>query len=61
MNGPRQAHLAYLTNPERGLVVLTLLEVGKPGDEALSFALNRDQLFRLNSETADILRREVQR
>jgi hypothetical protein len=58
---PRQAHLAYLTNPERGVVVLTVLEAGKPGDEALAFSLNRDQLFRLNAETADILLKEVQR
>lgn len=55
---PRQAHLAYLTNPERGLVLLNVQEQGK---EIERFALNRDQLFRLNSETADILRKEVQR
>lgn len=52
----RPAKLAYLTSPARGETYLHVLE-----DEAgplHSFRISRDQLLRLNAETADILVKE---
>lgn len=52
MNEPRPAQLAFLTDPEHGVV---LLNVQVEGEEILRFKINRDQLFILNKDTADIL------
>ena len=48
------AQLAYLSSPEKGVVWLNV----SVDDELRRVKLNRDQLFRLNSETADILLRD---
>jgi hypothetical protein len=47
-----EAKLAFITNPERREAVLN---VHLEGEEVKRFRLNRDQLFGLNSQTADIL------
>lgn len=49
------AKLAYLTSPEKGE---TYLHVMSEGAELQSFRITRDQLLRLNAETADILVKE---
>lgn len=46
------AQLAFITNPERREAVLN---IQVEGEEMKRFRLNRDQLFSLNSQTADIL------
>lgn len=48
------AQLAYLSSPEKGVVLLNIVI----NDELQRMQLSRDQLFRLNSETADALLRE---
>lgn len=48
------AQLAYLSSPEKGVVLLNVVI----NDELQRVKLTRDQLFRLNSETADALLRE---
>lgn len=52
MTEPRPADLAFLTDPERGVFVLN---VQVEGEELRCFRLNRDQVFNLNKDTADIL------
>jgi hypothetical protein len=47
-----EAKLAFITNPERREAVLN---IQVEGEELQRFRLNRDQLFGLNSQTADIL------
>jgi hypothetical protein len=47
-----QAKLAFLTNPAPGEAVFN---VQVEGEELRRFELTRDQLFNLNSQTADIL------
>jgi len=48
------AQLAYLSSPEKGVVWLNVAI----DDELQRVRLNRDQLFRLNAETADVLLRD---
>lgn len=50
-----EAKLAFLTDPERGVAVLNV----QAGDGELQrFRITRNQLFELNHQTADILRKE---
>lgn len=53
MTDARHAKLAFLTDPEPGVVLLNVQVEGE--DELQRFKLNRDQLFMLNKDTADIL------
>lgn len=52
MTEARPAKLAFLTDPEPGVF---LLNVQLNNDELYRFQINRDQLFILNKDTADIL------
>lgn len=55
MTEPPEAKLAFLTDPERGVTILNV----QVGDEELQrFRINRNHLFELNHQTADILRKE---
>lgn len=54
MTEPRPADVMQLTDPEPGAFVLVLRA---EGGELQRFMLNRDQLFELNHQTADILRK----
>jgi hypothetical protein len=51
MAEPQPAQLAFLTDPEPGVVLLNVQTDG----ELQRFRINRDQLFVLNKDTADIL------
>lgn len=51
MTDPQPAQLAFLTDPEPGVVLLNVQVDG----ELQQFRLNRDQIFILNKDTADIL------
>jgi hypothetical protein len=51
MAEPQPAQLAFLTDPEPGVVLLNVQVDG----ELQRFQINRDQLFILNKDTADIL------
>ena len=53
MTDAHHAKLAFLTDPEPGVVLLNVQVEGE--DELQRFKLNRDQLFILNKDTADIL------
>ena len=53
--GEPLAKAVFLTDPERGV---TLLNVQVEGGEIQRFQINRNQLFELNHQTADILRKE---
>lgn len=55
MIGPSEARLVFLTDPERGT---TLLNVQVGEGELMIFRITRNQLFELNHQTADILRKE---
>jgi len=50
-----EAKLAFLTDPERGVTILNI-QVGE--GELQRFRINRNHLFELNHQTADILRKE---
>ena len=55
MDDLREAKLVFLTDPERGLTIMNV----QVGDEELQrFRINRNHLFELNHQTADILRKE---
>jgi hypothetical protein len=54
MNEPQDAKLAYLTNPDQRVVIIHI-QVGD--GEPAQFRLNREQLFNLNSASADMLLR----
>ncbi len=52
MTQPVDAKLAFLTDPAEGVFVFNVQEEGK---ELQRWRLNRDQMFMLNKQTADIL------
>lgn len=52
MTDPRPAKFAFVTNPSPKEAVFN---VQIEGEELQRFKLNRDHLFGLNSQTADIL------
>lgn len=54
MSEPAPAKFCFLTAPEPGVF---LLNVQEEGEEIRRWQLNRDQLFNLNSQTADILKK----
>lgn len=54
MDAP-EVRLVFLTDPEQGVALLNI-QVGE--GELQRLRINRDQLFRLNHETADILQRQ---
>jgi hypothetical protein len=54
MAEPQPAQLAFLTDPEPGVVLLNVQVDG----ELQRFQINRDQLFILNKDTADIMKIE---
>lgn len=54
MSEPQDAKLAYLTNPDARVVVINIqVDEGEP----VRFRLSREQLFNLNSASADMLLR----
>ena len=52
MPEPIPAHLLFLTDPEPKVC---LLNVQAEGEELRTYRVNRDQLFSLNKQTANIL------
>jgi hypothetical protein len=55
MTDVREARLVFLTDPERGVTVLNV----QVGDEEIQrFQINRNHLFDLNHQAADILVKE---
>jgi hypothetical protein len=55
MNEEPELKFAFITDPERGVAVLN---IQVEGSELQRFRLNREHLFNLNKQTADILVKE---